>query len=48
LGIDYDDLGGGGKDDHIRELLFTAFREQKMEVLLMRLRDLRPGVAWPE
>ena len=48
LGIVYDDLGDGGHDDRVRELILRVIRDDHMGRLLRRLRELRPGVDWPE
>lgn len=48
LGIVYDDLGDGGHDDRVRELILRVIRDDHMGRLLRRLRELRPGVDWPD
>lgn len=47
LHIDYDDLGGEGRRDKIRELLLYARRHGRTSDLLDQLRRARPDVAWP-
>ena len=47
LGIIYGDLGVGGHDDKIRELLLMVIREGRGAALERRLGEIRPGVTWP-
>jgi hypothetical protein len=47
LGIIYGDLGDGGHDDKIRELLLMVIRDGRSAALEKRLGEIRPGVAWP-
>lgn len=47
LGVDFDDLGGGGKDGRIRELILLAVQRGMMDELLGRLAEIRPKVIWP-
>lgn len=48
LGVIYGDLGEGGHDDKIRELVLLSIRSGHVGRLLRRLRELRPGVDWPD
>ncbi len=48
LGVVYDDLGGDGHDDRVRELILRCMRDECMGRLLWRVRQLRPAVDWPE
>jgi len=48
IGVNFGDLGGAGVDDQIRELLLMCARDGSTARLLRRLRDLRPGVDWPD
>lgn len=47
LGVDHENLGTGGKDDRIRELILMAIQRQFAEKMLARLADIRPRVNWP-
>lgn len=48
LGILHDDLGSGGHDTRIMELILMVIRLGRRDDLLKRLRELRPGVDWPD
>jgi len=48
LGIVYGDLGDGGHDDRIRELVLMVIRDGRGAALVRRLKELRPGVDWVE
>lgn len=47
LGIDHENLGTGGKDDRIRELILMAVQQRFTEKMLARLVEIRPAVDWP-
>lgn len=48
IGLAHDDLGDGGHDDRVRELILLVIRDgHLMPRLLARLREIRPGVDWP-
>lgn len=48
LGVDYEDLGGDGKNDRARELLLTIIRERRLDSLMVQLVQLRPQIKWPD
>ena len=47
LGIVYGDLGDGGHDDKILELILLVIRQSSQAQLLTRLKELRPKILWP-
>lgn len=47
IGIVYDDLGGRGHNDRIRELILLVINSGNTERLLEKLRELRPLTDWP-
>lgn len=47
LGVSYDDLGDGGHDTKIVELIMMMIREGRQSHFLRVLETHRPGVAWP-
>lgn len=48
LSIDYDDLGGDGRDDKARELILEMRQQSRVDDLVAELRKLRPKVAWED
>ena len=48
LGVDYDDLPGGGKADKARELIVYLERRDRIRELLEAGKRLRPDVSWEE
>ena len=46
LGIDYEDLPGDTLSDKSRELIRDCYRKGKVEVLLVRCKELRPHREW--
>ncbi len=48
LGIDYDDLGGRGKADNVRELLDYLYRRRRIRELLAKCKQERPDVDWED
>lgn len=46
LGVDFDDLSGGGKRDKTRELVSYLNRRGRIQELITLLRTLRPQVNW--
>lgn len=46
MGIDYESLGGEGKEARIRELIALCERNGRLEELLENCRALRPNAPW--
>lgn len=46
LGIDYDSLGGEGKEGKVRELVKSLQRRNILHKLIIRITELRPNVEW--
>jgi hypothetical protein len=47
IGIAYDDLGGRGHNDRVRELILLVVNNDSAGRLLEKLRELRPLTEWP-
>jgi hypothetical protein len=47
LGVDYDDLGGDGKDGKIRELISYLNRRGQLSKLIEQCKTNRPDYQWP-
>jgi tetratricopeptide (TPR) repeat protein len=48
LGVPYEDLGGQGKTDKVRELVAYCERYNRQNALVARCRELRTNVEWPD
>ncbi len=46
LGIEYEDVGGEGKSEKVRELVMLAERNGRLHHLIPLLQQLRPHVDW--
>jgi Domain of unknown function (DUF4062)/Effector-associated domain 7 len=46
LGVDYDNLGGSGKEGKARDLITYMERRGKVDALAAEFRRLRPGIEW--
>ena len=48
LGVDYDNLGGEGKEAKIRELIAYLNRRSELSLLVEYCTHMRPTSAWPQ
>ncbi len=48
VGVSYESLPGQTIEDKCRELVLYQKRRNKIDVLVKRCRELRPGVRWPD
>ena len=48
IGVSYESLPGTTIDDKCRELVLHQKRRNRVDVLVTRCRELRPGVRWPD
>lgn len=48
MNVDYDSLGGEGKEGKVRELIIMCRRHGREEQLLSTLKLARPNIEWPD
>ncbi len=48
LGVDYDNLSGGGKASKARELIKSLERQGRLPELVQVGKELRPDISWPD
>lgn len=48
IGVSYESLPGKTIDDKCRELVLHQKRRNKIDALVKRCRELRPGTNWPD
>jgi hypothetical protein len=48
LGVDHENIPGEIRSAFIRNLIVSLARQKRLQVLLDRVREERPSVAWPD